>query len=188
MPAPTAPAMLPRQDPANGIVVMGYELIGTQDDEPVLDSTSVASQQAASSIPASNSNPSISAPTPSPTSSPASEQNQSPGGSSGSGSTAIIAGSVVGGLAVIAFAGVAILYILKRSKRHPAGTPVPSSDGDSMNPYGTPEMTRNGYPEAQAYTYTATKYGHAINGGELDGQHGTAELGGIPLHEAEGRR
>lgn len=35
MPAPTAPAMLPRQDPANGIVVMGYELIGTQDDEPV---------------------------------------------------------------------------------------------------------------------------------------------------------
>lgn len=35
MPAPTAPAMLPRQGPANGIVVMGYELIGTQDDKPV---------------------------------------------------------------------------------------------------------------------------------------------------------
>jgi hypothetical protein len=36
MPAPTAPAMRPRQDSdANGIVVMGYELIGTQEDEPV---------------------------------------------------------------------------------------------------------------------------------------------------------
>ncbi|KAI4954797.1 hypothetical protein J4E86_006107 [Alternaria arbusti] len=218
--------MLPRQGPANGIVVMGYELIGTQDDKPVyyglcysdimfttfgasdgytriycdwtgshplmsttlyqalpanVDSTSVASQQAASSIPASNSNPS-------PTSSPAGEQDQPPGGSSRLNNTSVIAGSVVGGLAVIAFAGVAILYILKRSKRHSAGTPVPSSDGDSMNPYGTPEMTRNGYPDAQAYTHTATKYGHTINGGELDGQHGTAELGGVLVHEVEGRR
>ena len=77
----------------------------------------------------------------------------------------MIAGSVVGGIAVIAFAGVAILYILKRSKRHSAGTPVPSSDDDSMNPYGTPEMTMNGYPDAQVYTHTATKHGHTINGG-----------------------
>ncbi|KAI4925471.1 hypothetical protein J4E85_007350 [Alternaria conjuncta] len=153
-----------------------------------VDSTSVASQQAASSIPASNSNPSISAPTPSPTSSPAGEQDQPPGGSSRLNNTSVIAGSVVGGIAVIAFAGVAILYILKRSKRHSAGTPVPSSDDDSMNPYGTPEMTRNGYPDAQAYTHTATKYGHTINGGELDGQHGTAELGGVLVHEVEGRR
>ncbi|KAI4674380.1 uncharacterized protein J4E84_010618 [Alternaria hordeiaustralica] len=301
MPAPTAPAMLPRQGPANGIVVMGYELIGTQDDKPVwsiktfpqsdgylfttgslyqsckassafevdgttttsplpktgceawtscshttvygsggvtstcdgdyglcysdimfttfgasdaytriycdwtgshplmsttlyqalpanVDSTSVASQQAASSTPASNSNPSISAPTPSSTSNPAGEQNQPPAGISGSINTSIIAGAVVGGLAVIAFAGVAIFYILKRSKRHSAGTAVPSSDGDSMNPYGTPEMTRDGYPDAEAYAHTATKHGHTINGGELDGQHGTAELGGVPLHEAEDRR
>ncbi|CAN9087337.1 unnamed protein product [Alternaria alternata] len=149
--------------------------------------TSVVSQSEASATPASNSNPSPSASTPSPTASPSNEENQSPGGG-GAGNTAIIAGSVVGGLAVIAFAGVAILYILKRSKRHAAGAPIPSSDGDSADPHGTPEMTRDGYPEAPAYSPMATKYGHAINGGELDGQHGTAELGGVPLHEAEGRR
>ena len=49
-------------------------------------------------------------------------------------------------------------------------------------------MTGNQYLEAPAYTPMATKYGHTINGGELDGQHGMAELGGVPLHEAEERR
>jgi hypothetical protein len=142
----------------------------------------------ASSALISNSNPSVSAPTPSPTSSPISEENKSSGGTNASSNTAVIAGSVVGGLAVIAFAGVAVLYILKRSKRHAAGAPISSSDDDSMNPYGTPEMTRNGYPEAPVYPHMATKYGHTINGGELDGQHGTVELGGVPLHEAEVRR
>ncbi|KAL1801322.1 hypothetical protein ACET3X_001664 [Alternaria dauci] len=149
--------------------------------------TSVVSQSEASTTPASNSNPATSATTPSPTSGSASEQGQ-PSNGGGSNNTGIIAGSVVGGLAVIAFAGVAILYILKRSKRHAAGAPVPSSDGDSTNPYGTPEMTRSGYTEAPAYSPMATKYGHTINGGELEGQQGTAELGGVPLHEAGERR
>ncbi|KAG9187517.1 hypothetical protein G6011_05388 [Alternaria panax] len=149
--------------------------------------TPVASQSEASTTPASNRDPSTSASTPSPTSSPADRQSQSSGGG-GSNNTGVIAGSVVGGLAVIALAGVAILYILKRSKRHAAGAHIPSSDGDSTNPYGSPEMTRSGYTEAPAYSPMATKYGQTINGGELDGQHGTAELAGMPLHEAEERR
>lgn len=35
MPAPTAPAVLPRQD--TGIVVVGYQDIGTESDQPICE-------------------------------------------------------------------------------------------------------------------------------------------------------
>ncbi|EFQ85928.1 hypothetical protein CFE70_009535 [Pyrenophora teres f. teres 0-1] len=103
-----------------------------------------------------------------------------------SNNTGIIAGSVVGGLAVIAIAGVAILYILKRSKRHDAS--LHSSPKDAANPYdGRPEMAGNAFQEAPGYSAGAIKYGHAINGGEMDAQEVAVEAGGREVG-VEGRR
>ncbi|KNG50962.1 hypothetical protein DDE82_003931 [Stemphylium lycopersici] len=126
---------------------------------------------------------------PSSTSSPSSA-NQNDSDSDGSkDNTGVIAGSVVGGLAVIAFAGVAVLYILKRAKRHEKPTPRSSCDSETPEPqaHGRAEMTGVGYHEAPSYSPMASKYGHTINGGELDAQHTTAELGAMPEREPERR-
>ncbi|KAF1955157.1 hypothetical protein CC80DRAFT_88503 [Byssothecium circinans] len=59
--------------------------------------------------------------------------------SSSTRNTAVIAGSVVGGIAVIAFAGVAVLFILRRNKRNKANdandAATIGTNGDPHNPY-----------------------------------------------------
>ncbi|KAF2679201.1 hypothetical protein K458DRAFT_435246 [Lentithecium fluviatile CBS 122367] len=91
------------------------------------DSTGLARS---TSIPTPSSSPS----TPTPTISP-------PSGGGGGGSsnhTGVIAGSVVGGLAVLALAGIATLWILKRSKRHPEPQPSYSVHPQTPTPYYPP--------------------------------------------------
>ena len=73
------------------------------------------------------------------------------GGGGGSSNTGVIAGSVVGGVAVLALAGVAILWILKRNKRHAQATSqTPGPAQPTYNsPHPPPQSPLPYYPPSQ---------------------------------------
>jgi hypothetical protein len=94
--------------------------------------------------------------------------------------TGVIAGSVVGGIAVLAFAAVAILYILKRSKRNERTAPTYDNNSHPPMQQYPSELDSPGIQEAAPSYYegSATKYGsRVLERGELDGRQTRVELG-----------
>jgi hypothetical protein len=103
--------------------------------------------------------PTPSSPTPSVTAA-SSGDGSSSGGGNGSSHTGAIAGGVVGGVAVLAIAGVTILWILKRNRRN-AGDFTTTAP-----PYASPQMSHQSptlyYPPSQSDKppMTPAKYDH----------------------------
>jgi hypothetical protein len=91
----------------------------------------------------------------------------------------VIAGSVIGGIAVLAIAGVAILYIFKRSKPHENTAPTYNNAHPRMHQYPSELDSPKIHEAAPSYhERSATKYGsRVLMRGELDGQQTRIEMG-----------
>jgi hypothetical protein len=104
--------------------------------------------------------PTLSSPTPSVTAFLGGDGDSSGGGGNGSSHTGAIVGGVVGGVAVLAIAGVAILWILMRNKRsaeHHSTTAPPYTSPQTSHQFPTPV-----YPPSQfdKPPMTPIKYGY----------------------------
>jgi hypothetical protein len=90
----------------------------------------------------------------------------------------VTAGSVIGGIAVLAFTGI-IFYILKRSKRHENTAPTHNNAYPGIQQCAS-ELDSYGVHEAAPSYYegSAANYGsRVLVRGELDGQQTRVEIG-----------